>query len=69
MKVKYLKSHIEIVPECDQDEVYLEAILGLRGKGDTAMAERVAAAGLDNVFSCVKIYKAVKEGSMVDAAN
>ena len=57
MKVKYGKLGIEIIPESDQDEVYLESVLNLRRKGDKAVAERIAPVGLDHAWAYLKIEK------------
>ena len=55
MKVEYRKLSIVIIPENDQDEVYLESVLGLKKKGDVATATRVATIGLDMEWDYVKI--------------
>ena len=55
MKVEYRKLSIVIIPENDQDEVYLESVLGLKKKGDVATATRVAVIGLDLAWAYVEI--------------
>jgi hypothetical protein len=36
MKINFRKYSIEIVPESDVDEIYLESVLELKKKGDKA---------------------------------
>lgn len=55
MKVKYNKYSIQIIPESDQDEVYLESVLGLNKKNDTAQATRIATMGLNGSWAYVEI--------------
>lgn len=57
MKISYLKNSVEIIPEDDQDEIYLETVLGLHKKGDTAIAVRIAPMGLDHAWAYVEIKK------------
>jgi len=58
MKVDYRKYSIEIIPENDQDEVYLESVTKLKTKGQRCIAERVAAMGMDNVWAYLRIKAA-----------
>ena len=57
MKVEYGIHCIRIIPENNQDHVYLEAFLGLLKKGDKAIAERVAVIGLDAALAYVEVKK------------
>jgi len=57
MKVEYGIHCIRIIPENDQDQVYLEAVLGLLKKGDRAIAERIAVIGLDTALAYVAVKK------------
>ena len=57
MKTTYMKDSIQIIPENDQDEVYLESVLNLYKKGDRAIAERVAPYSLDHSWAYLKIKK------------
>ena len=59
MRIKYLKTSIQIIPECDQDEVYLESVLNIKKKDDIAEAKRVSPFGLDLTWAYLEI-KAVK---------
>jgi hypothetical protein len=60
MKVTYRKSDIQIIPENDQDEVYLESVLNLHKKGDRAIAERIAPLSLDHAWAYLIIKKEVE---------
>ena len=41
MKMELKRKSIQIIPETEQDEVYLEEVLGLYRDGDSAKAVRV----------------------------
>lgn len=66
MKVEYRKNSINHIPENDQDEVYLESVLDLHKKGDTAIAERVAPMGLDHAWAYLKIRRGGEDGDKRD---
>ena len=57
MRVEYNEDSIHIIPDTDIEKVYLETILDMHEKGDTAIAERIAPMGLDMSFAYVKISK------------
>ena len=57
MKVEFKKQSIEIIPQNDQDEVYLESVLNLHKKGDKAVAIRVAPMSLDHAWAYLEIKK------------
>jgi hypothetical protein len=57
MRVEYRKESIEIIPEGDLDEVYLESVLCLHKKGDKAVATRMAPMGLDHAWAYLDIRK------------
>jgi hypothetical protein len=46
MRVLYKKYSIQIVPENDADEVYLETVCNTKIGGDVCLAKRVDAMGL-----------------------
>lgn len=56
MQIKCHKYNIEITVDSIQDEIYLENVLGLKKKGDVAIAERVAPMGLENAWAYLKIH-------------
>lgn len=60
MRVEYKKTSIQIIPENDQDEVYLERVLNLRKKGDKAIVERIAPFDLDHAWAYLEIKKTEK---------
>jgi len=57
MKIEYGKYCIRIIPENEQDQVYLESVLGLFKKGDKAIAERIAVSGIDTAWAYVAVKK------------
>ena len=57
MRVEYKQSSIQIIPDSDMDKVYLEAITGLKHKGESCKAERVAVIGLDHAWAYLEIKK------------
>lgn len=61
MRVKYLKHAIEVIPENDLDEVYLESVLDLKEEGEQAIAERVAVLGLPFAWAFLEIKRSPKE--------
>ena len=57
MRVEYNADSIHIIPDTDIEKVYLETILDMHKKGDTATAERISPIRLDMSFAYVKISK------------
>jgi len=55
MRMILTKTSIQIVPENDQDEAYLEAILKLHNAGDKADAVRVPPMGLEYSWAYLEI--------------
>lgn len=55
MKVVYKKNSIQIVPECDADEVYLESVCLTKRKDQCCEAKRVSVMGLDHVWAYLEI--------------
>jgi hypothetical protein len=60
MKMILGKTSIEIIPDTEQDEVYLEAILGLHKAGDKADAIRIPPMGLEYSWAYLEIRKRTK---------
>ena len=46
MKMKINRHSIDIIPECEADEAYLEEVLGMKAHDAKALAHRVNAIGL-----------------------
>jgi len=57
MRMILEKECIQIIPEDEQDEVYLEAVLNLRKEHDKAIAVRVAPYGLHGAWAYLEIKK------------
>lgn len=57
MRVKYLKTSIQIIPENDADEVYLETVLNLKSTAHWARTTRVSAAGMPSIWAYAEIKK------------
>ena len=57
MRMVITKTSIRIVPDNEIDEAYLESVLGLENKGDSARAVRVAPFGRDLSLAYVEITK------------
>ena len=57
MRMVLGKVSIEIIPENDQDEVYLESILGLQKAGEKADAIRIPPMGLEYSWAYLEIRK------------
>ena len=56
MRFKVKRYCIEIVPENEQDEAYIEEVLGLRQRGECAVAMRRAPIGLEHALAYVEVY-------------
>ena len=54
------RHRLRIVPETPQDEAFLEEVLGLKKAGDHAMATRVGALHVPEVWFCLEIMPVVK---------
>ena len=57
MKMDITRHSIQIIPECKLDEAFLEEVLGLKEKGDTVPARRVAVMAIDTAFAYMEISK------------
>ncbi len=57
MKLNCKRYCIEIIPENDQDVVYIEVVLGLTENDQTVPARRVTIPGLTNGFTHIEISK------------
>jgi hypothetical protein len=55
-----MKTSIQIIPDTDQDEAYLEAILKLNNAGDKADAIRVSPMGLQYSWAYLEIRPRAK---------
>jgi hypothetical protein len=51
MKLEVKRHGLQIVPESEQDEAYIETVLGLKEKDDSIPLRRIAAMGLDGVIA------------------
>ena len=60
MRMVLGKSTIQVVPDNDQDEVYLESVLGLNKAGDKADAVRVPPIGLEYSWAYLEIREREK---------
>ena len=58
MEMKIERNCIEIIPENEEDEAYLEEVLGLKKDGDVAVAIRRDVYGIDKM-AFVEIRKKV----------
>ena len=57
MRLVAKRDSIQIIPENEIDEAYIEEVLGLKQRGDTAVAVRVSPIGLDHTLAFVQILK------------
>ena len=55
MKIEFRRSSIQIIPQTDQDEVYLEAVTGLKKEGEECIAKRVAPHGLSHAWAYLEV--------------
>jgi len=55
MKFEIKKTSIRIIPENEEDEVYLESVLRLRKTGDCATVVRIAPYGLDSAWAYAEV--------------
>lgn len=60
MQMRLGKTSIEIIPDNDQDELYLESLLGLDKAGDKADAIRIPPMGLEYSWAYLEIRKRTK---------
>lgn len=57
MKMEVTRYSIDIIPENETDEAYIEEVLGLKNKDDFVKAIRVAPFGLDHALAYIKLEK------------
>lgn len=68
MKFKVGRYGIEITPEGEQDQAYIEEVLRLRRKGDRCAAVRVATLGIDTALAFVEVVP-MKDDAVQSAQN
>jgi len=57
MKFNITKNSIQIIPQDDEDEVYLESVLNLWKKDDEAIVVRVAPYNLDHSWAYAEVKR------------
>ena len=61
MRIKVTRKTIEIIPECEQDDAFLEEVLDLRKNGDAAKCELKQTHTFDG-YKCVEISNGGNDG-------